>query len=352
MKFDRAVVAVDAHAEGEPGRVIIGGVLDPPGQTVFDKMQHFQKHSDALRLLMLKEPRGYPALCCNVIVSPTRPEAAAGFIIMEQSEYPPMSGSNTICVSTVLIEMGMVPVTEPTTEFVLETPAGLVKITARVEQNRARSITFENVPAFVFELDVPIEVAGIGTVKVDIAYGGMVYAIFDGSGVGLRLTPDEAGDIVRIGEMVRRATREQRPVVHPDNERISGPTIALISGPPDRPDADLKNVVVVSSDLGGRGSTSSLPGAVDRSPCGTGTCARMASLYARGKLRLNQEFHHEGILGTKFIGRIVGETVVGRYPAIVPAITGSGWITGISTYVLDPEDPFPNGFTVGDIWPK
>ena len=352
LKFDRSLVAVDAHAEGEPGRVIIGGILDPPGRSVFEKMQNFQKHSDALRLLMLKEPRGYPALCCNLIVSATRPEAAAGFIIMEQSEYPAMSGSNTICVSTVLIEMGMVPVKEPITEFVLEAPAGLVKITAQVKDKRAQSITFENVPAFAFDLDVPIEVVGLGTVRVDIAYGGMVYALLDGASLGLRLTADEAADIVRIGETVRRATREQKPVVHPENEHISGPTITLISGPPDRADADAKNVVVVSSDLNGRGSTSSPLGSVDRSPCGTGTCARMASLYARGKLRLNQEFHHEGILGTKFVGRIVRETKVGPYPAIVPTLTGSAWITGISTYVLDPDDPFPNGFTVGDIWPN
>lgn len=352
MKFDRSMVAVDAHAEGEPGRVIIGGILDPPGKSVFDKMQYFQNHSDGLRLQMLKEPRGYPALCCNLIVSPTRPEAAAGFIIMEQSEYPPMSGSNTICVSTVLIEMGMVPVTEPITEFVLEAPAGLVKITAHVKDKRARSITFENVPAFAFALDVPIEVAGIGTVLVDIAYGGMVYALVDGPSLGLHLTPDEAADIVRIGETVRRATCEQKPVVHPENAIITGPTITLVSGPAVREDADAKNVVVVSSDLDGRKSTSSPLGAVDRSPCGTGTCARMAVLHARGKLRLNQEFHHEGILGTKFVGRIVRETEVGSYRAIVPTLTGSAWITGISTYMLDPDDPFPSGFTVGDIWPN
>ena len=352
MRFDRGVVAIDAHAEGEPGRVIIGGVLDPPGRTVSDKMRHFQEHSDALRLRMLREPRGYPAMCCNLIVTSTHPEAAAGFIIMEQSEYPPMSGSNTICVSTVLIEMGMVPVVEPTTEFALETPAGLVHVTAHVENGKARSITFENVPAFVFELDAPIEVAGVGTVKVDVAFGGMVYAIFDGSDLGLRLTPDEAGDIVRMGELVRRATREQRPAVHPGDDRISGPTIALVSGPADRADADLKNVVVVSSELDDRGSEGGLPGAVDRSPCGTGTCARMATLHARGRLEVNQEFHHEGILGTKFIGKVLRETTVGPYPAIVPSITGSGWITAISTYVLDPTDPFPDGFTVGDIWPK
>ena len=352
MKFDRAVVAVDAHAEGEPGRVIIGGVLDPPGRSVFEKMRHFEQHHDDLRRRMLQEPRGYPALCCNLIVGATETDAAAGFIIMEQSEYPPMSGSNLICVATVLIEMGMVPTTEPVTEFFLEAPAGLVKVSARVEQGRARAITFENVPAFVFKLDTTIEVPGVGTVAVDIAFGGMIYVIVDAASVGLRLRSDEAADIVRIGELVRTAARDQSPVTHPENEAIVGRTITVVSGPPDRADADLKNAAVVSSDQALGGSSHSLPGALDRSPCGTGTCAKMATLYARGRLGLEQDFHHEGILGTKFIGRLVRETVVGPYPAVVPTITGRAWITGIATYCLDPEDPFPAGFTVGDLWPR
>jgi proline racemase len=352
LRFDSAVVAVDAHAEGEPGRVIIGGVLDLPGNSVFEKMRHFEQHHDDLRRRMLQEPRGYPASCCNLIVAATVPEAAAGFIVMEQAEYPPMSGSNLICVATVLIEMGMVSVEEPVTEFWLEAPAGLVKVRALVEDGRAKAITFENVPAFAFRLDVPIEVPGVGTVKVDIAFGGMIYAIVDAAALGLQLTRSEATDIVRMGEAIRKATFEQAPVTHPENQGITGPTISLLSGPATRADADMKSAVVVSADLRTSPTGNSLPGALDRSPCGTGTCAKMAVLHARGRLRLNQEFHHEGILGTKFVGRLVRETAVGDSVAVVPTLTGRAWITGMATYVLDPEDPFPAGFTVGDIWPR
>lgn len=352
MRFDSAVVAVDAHAEGEPGRVIIGGVLDLPGNSVFEKMRYFEQHHDDLRRRMLQEPRGYPASCCNLIVPATAPEAAAGFIIMEQSEYPPMSGSNLICVATVLIGMGMVPHAEPVTEFYLEAPAGLVKVKARVEDGRAKEITFENVPAFVFRLDAPVEVPGLGTILVDIAFGGMIYAIVDAASVGLQLTKDEAADIVRIGEAVRKAAREQVPVKHPANEGITGPTISLLSGPATRVDADLKNAVVVSSDQFHTTSSHSLPGVLDRSPCGTGTCAKMATLHARGQLKLDQEFHHEGILGTKFVGRLIRETFIGEQAAVIPTITGRAWITGMATYVLDPDDPFPAGFTVGDLWPR
>jgi proline racemase len=248
--------------------------------------------------------------------------------------------------------MGMVPVVEPLTEFCLEAPAGLVKVTAIVEGGRAKAITFENVPAFTFRLDVPIEVPGVGTVKVDIAFGGMIYAIVDAAVLGLQLTKSEAGDIVRIGEAVRKATYEQAPMTHPENEEIIGPTISLLSGPPSRADADLKSAVVVSADLLTSPTGNALPGALDRSPCGTGTCATMAVLHARGRLRLGQEFHHEGILGTKFEGRLIKETKVGGKPAVTPTITGRAWITAMATYVLDPEDPFPAGFTLGDIWPR
>ena len=350
MRFSSGIVAVDAHAAGEPGRVIVGGVLDVPGATMFEKMRHFAAHHDDVRLRMLREPRGYPAANCNLVLPPTNPAAAAGYIIMEQVEYPPMSGTNTICVATVLIEMGMVPVHEPVTEFLLESPAGLVGIRADVVDGKARRITFENVPSFVFALDADVEVPGIGTVKVDVAYGDMIYVIADATALGLRLSPDEAHDLVRVGEMVKAATREQVPCVHPDNPGIVGPTIALLSGPAAGPHADLRNTVVVSTGELDWDRPATWTGVLDRSPCGTGTCAKMATLHARGRLGLGQDFRHEGILGTVFTGRLVRETTVGGRPAVVPTIGGTAWITGFSTYVLDPEDPFPEGFTVGDIW--
>lgn len=350
MRFTSGIVAVDAHAGGEPGRVIIGGVLDVPGASMFEKMRHFAEHNDELRLRMLREPRGYPAANCNVILPATDPRAAAGYVIMEQVEYPPMSGTNTMCVATVLIEMGMVPVQEPVTEFFLEAPAGLVKIRADVREGRAERITFENVPAFVFALDRAVEVPHLGTVTVDVAYGGMIYVIADAAALGLRLTPDEGRDIVRIGETIKAATREQVPCAHPENEAIVGPTIAQLSGPASGPQADARNAVVVSTGQLDWDRPDSWTGAIDRSPCGTGTCAKMATLHARGRLGLGQDFRHEGILGTVFTGRLVRETAVAGRPAVVPTIGGRAWLTGLAQYVLDPEDPFPAGYTVGDIW--
>ena len=350
MRVSNLITAVDLHACGEPGRVITGGVRDVPGATMYEKMRYFEQHHDDLRLRMLREPRGYPAANCNILFSPTRPDADAGFIILEQVEYPPMSGTNTICVVTTLLETGLVAMVEPVTELTLEAPAGLVKITACCQGGKVTSVTFENVPAFAAYLDAPVEVPKLGTIPVDVAWGGMFYVIADAARFGLRLTPDEGKDIIRIGEMIKSAAREQLPVSHPENPGIAGISIAQLSGPPLRPDADCKNAVIVSTGQLDWDNPATWTGAIDRSPCGTGTCAKMAALHAKGQLRLEQDFRHEGVLGTLFTGRLVRETTVGRYPAVVPTLTGTAWITGLATYVVDPTDPFPDGFTVGDIW--
>jgi proline racemase len=334
MRFSQLITAVDAHACGEPGRVITGGILDVPGRTMFEKMQYFARHHDRIRLRMLREPRGYPAANCNILFPPTHPDADAGYIIMEQVEYPPMSGTNTICVVTVLIETGMVAVTEPITNLLLETPAGLIGIAAEVRDGKVTKVTFKNVPAFATHLDAKIEVPTLGTVTVDVAWGGMFYVIADAAPFGLTLTPNEAGETARIAELIKIAAQRQLPVVHPDNPEIHGISIAEMTLPG-------KNNVVVS--------TGSL-GCLDRSPCGTGTCARMAVLHAKGLLPLHQDFVHEGVLGTTFTGRLIEEALVGPYKAVVPTLSGQAWITGFSQYVLDPTDPFPEGYTVGDIW--
>jgi proline racemase len=350
MRLARMIQAVDAHAGGEPGRVVVGGVLDVPGATMFEKMRHLAEHGDALRRLMLREPRGYPAANCNVILPPTRPEADAGFVIMEQTEYPGMSGTNTMCVATVLLETGIVTMREPVTELVLEAPAGLIRVRAECAGGRVTRVTFRNVPAFAVHLDRPVEVPRLGTVTVDVAWGGMFYVIADAAALGLRLTPDEGRDIVRLSEMIKAAAREQLPVVHPEQPGFAGITIAQLSGPPSRPDAHMKNVVTVSTGRLDWSRPATWTGVIDRSPCGTGTCARMATLHARGKLGLHEDFHHEGILGTVFTGRLVGETRVGPYRAVVPELSGRAWITGFASYVVADDDPFPEGFTVGDIW--
>src|SRR5215469_6747360 len=298
MKFSSMITAVDAHTCGEPGRVITGGVLDVPGKTMFEKKCWIEKNADGLRLRMLREPRGYPAANCNLILPPTRPDADAGFVIMEQVEYPPMSGTNTICVVTVLIETGMVRATEPLMRLKLDTPAGLVEVEAEVRGGKVKRVTFRNVPAFATHLDAPVEVRGLGTVTVDVAYGGMFYVIADAAPLGLRVAPDEARDIARVAEMIKAATQEQLPVVHPENPGIAGVTIAQLSGPPSRPEASRRNTVVVSTGRLDWERPASWTGALDRSPCGTGTCAKMAALWAKGQLRLHQDFVHEGILGT------------------------------------------------------
>jgi len=350
MRFSSMITAVDAHACGEPGRVITGGVLGVPGRTMFEKKCWLESHADHIRLRMLREPRGYPAANCNLILPPTHPEADAGFVIMEQVEYPPMSGTNTICVVTVLLETGMVPAVEPVTRLKLDTPAGLVAVEAEVRAGKVKRVTFRNLPAFATHLDTPIEVRGLGTVTVDIAYGGMFYVIADAALLGLRLVSEDAREIVRVAEMIKAAAREQLPVAHPENPAIAGVTIAQISGPPVDPGAHRRNAVVVSTGTLDWSRPSSWTGALDRSPCGTGTCAKMAALHAKGQLALGADFVHEGILGTVFTGRLVEETRVGPYPAVVPTLSGQAWITGFAQYVVDPDDPFPNGFTVGDIW--
>ena len=350
MRLANMIQAVDAHACGEPGRVIVGGVLDVPGATMFDKMRYLQTHMDGLRKRMLREPRGYPAANCNLILPPTHPGADAGFVIMEQVEYPGMSGTNTICVTTVLLETGMLPMREPVTELMLESPAGLIRVRADCANGKVERVTFQNVPAFAAYLDARIEVPHLGTATVDVAYGGMFYVIAEAAPFGLRLTPDEGRDIVRISEMIKAAAQEQLPVVHPEQPGFSGITIAELSAPPTRPEAHMKNAVTVSTGKLDWNRPATWTGAIDRSPCGTGTCAKMATLYARGKLGLNEDFCHEGILGTIFTGRLTGVTQVGKYQAVIPTLSGQAWITGLCTYVVDPEDPFPEGFMVGDIW--
>lgn len=349
MAFKRMIHAVDTYC-GEPGRVITGGVPNVPGNSVYEKMKWLEKNDDEIRLLMLREPRGYPPLCCNLIVPPCDPKASAGYIIMEQVEYPMMSGSNTISVATVLLETGMVPMMEPVTEMILEAPAGLIGIRAECSNGKVTSVTFKNVPSFAVHLDREIDVPHLGKVTVDVAWGGMFYVIADVRQFpGVEITPKHGHDIARISAMIRQAAIEQLPVSHPDYPGV-GITISQLSSPTDNPNADWKNAVTVASGELDWDRPATWTGAIDRSPCGTGTCAKMATLHARGKLPLNRPFRHEGILGTVFNGTLLEEAKIGEHNAIVPTISGQAWITGFNTLVVDPTDPFPTGYTVGDIW--
>lgn len=331
-------------------RVVTGGVPHIPGNSVYEQMKWMEGNDDQIRMLMLREPRGYPPLCCNLIVPPKHPDAVAGFIIMEQTEYVVMSGGNTISVATVLLETGMIPMHEPITEFNLEAPAGLIGIKAECHNGKVTKVTFRNVPAFAVHLDAEIDVPHLGKVVVDVAWGGMFYVIADVRQFkGLELVPSHGQEISRVTSLILATAQKELPVAHPHYPGI-GITNAQLSGPSTNADADWKNAVRVGSGLVDIDNPSTWTGAIDRCPCGTGTCAKMAVLHAKGELSLDQPFRHEGILGTVYTGELVEEVRLGDYDAVVPTIGGQSWIYGYNTYVLDPTDPFPNGFTVGDIW--
>jgi trans-L-3-hydroxyproline dehydratase len=338
MRTSRAITVVGCHAAGEVGNVVVGGVLPPPGATVFEQMQALRA-DDSLRRLLLREPRGSVAVHANLIVPSTRDDCAAGYIIMEPTEYPAMSGSNTICVATVLLETGMVEMHEPETIVRLEAPAGVVEVRAACRDGRCESVELTNVPCFADRLDAPLEVDGLLTLTVDVAFGGMWYAIADASALGFALEPSEARDLSLVGERIRLAARVQLPCVHPENADIAGVSIVQIAERWQGVGAVSKNAVVVA------------PGRLDRSATGTGLSARMAALHARGAMRTGDAMTHASVLGTTFDGRIVAETTVGGRPAIVPAIRGSAWITGITQVLVDPDDPFPEGYLLSDTWP-
>ncbi|MGK5682352.1 proline racemase family protein [Actinoplanes sp. URMC 104] len=349
MRFKRMIQAVETHS-GTPMRVVTGGVPTIPGETVYQQMQWLAKNDDDLRLLMMREPRGYPPLCVNLIVPAKHPDAAAGYIIMEQIEYPVMSGGNTIAVATVLLETGMIAMQEPVTEFRLEAPAGLIDVRAECRDSKVTQVTFTNVPAFAAHLDAVIDVPTLGKVTVDVAWGGMFYVIADVRQFrGLELRPEHGGEISRISALILRAAQDQLRVSHPDYPGI-GITIAQLSGPTQSPGADWRNTVTMASGPISLDDPATWTGALDRCPCGTGTCAKMAVLHAKGELGLHQPFRHEGLLGNIYTGTLIDEVEIAGRPGVVPTIGGQAWISGFTTHVLDPTDPFPTGFTVGDLW--
>ncbi|MBT5192442.1 MAG: proline racemase family protein [Rhodospirillaceae bacterium] len=341
MQSSRTITVIGCHAEGEVGRVITGGVLPPPGQTLFEQREYLRAQDDGLRKFLLYEPRGGAFVHANLVVPPTTPGADAGFIIMEPTDYPPMSGSNSICVATVLLETGMVELREPETVLRLDTPGGLIEVTAQCRDGRCESVRTRNVPCFVAKLDAAVEVAGLGTVNCDISYGGAFFAIVDAPALGFSLQPDEARDLVEMGERIKLAAVEQHPVSHPENPDIHTITFTQFATPLARDDDGRlvgRNTVVIS------------PGKLDRSPCGTGSSARLAVLHQRGEIGVGDALVSQSVLGTEFHCRIEEEVSVAGQPAIVPSLQGRAWITGSHQYSLDPDDPFPQGYTLSDTW--
>jgi len=335
-KYSRMYTVVDSHTEGQPERVVIGGLPPIPGKTMLEKVQYVSENWDDLRRLLVHEPHGYATMAASYITEPTVDEADVGIIYLSPGGYDTMCGHGTIAICTVLAEMGLIELQEPETEIVLDTPAGLVKTRVTVEDGTARAVTFQNVPSFLYKADVKVYVPTIGKVKLDIAFGGnLFYPILSAESVGIEILPERSKDIVSCGRKIFETLREQVEAQHPEIPEMRGYAGVLFSGPPTHPEADLKNCMYVP------------PDEVDRSPCGTGTCAKMAVLHAKGELGLNEEFVHESIIGTLYYGKLIEETKVGPYVAVVPTVKGSAYIMGIQQLIVDPRDPFPAGFEMG-----
>lgn len=331
METSRIWHCVDSHTEGMPTRVVVGGVGVLPGTTMEERRQYLMKEADHLRTWLMYEPHGHSAMSGSIVQPPTRPDADWGVVYIEVSGCLPMCGHGTIGTATVLVETGMVEATEPETVIRLDTPAGLVIARVHVEGTRAKSVTIENVPSFVTELDAIVEVPGVGAVRYDMVYGGNFYAIVELSELGRAFGKEHAPELLELGLSIMNAINTTNPPTHPENPAI------------DR----VHHVQLVAADSTAQFSRHAMaiyPGWFDRSPCGTGTSARVAQLVARGQLEIGEPLINESIIGTRFTGRAIGTTTVSGVPAILPEITGRAWITGTSQHMLAPDDPFPAGF--------
>lgn len=336
MRFKRMISTIDSHTEGEPTRVVIGGIPVIPGATFSEKWAWAKANLDGLRRLLMFEPRGNPVMSGSIITAPCSPGADVGVIYIEVSGFLPMCGHGTIGTCTVLVEAGLVPVTEPVTAIVLDTPAGLVRARVAVADGVAESVTIQNIPSFLYLADQVVKVPGLGEVVLDIAYGGNFYALVPAEQVGLELVPGSAREIIRKGSLIREAIAQQVEVQHPTIPAINRCSHVRFIGKSANPKVTTRNAVLYSAE------------AIDRSPCGTGTSAEMAARFAKGTQRLGEEMVSESIIGSLFYGSLVEETRVGPFRAVVPTVRGSAYITGIQQFVLDRRDPFPDGFYLGE----
>ena len=340
MRTTKGIHVVSCHAEGEVGDVIVGGVAPPPGDTVWEQSR-FIARDETLRNFVLNEPRGGVFRHVNLLVPPKNPKAQMGWIIMEPADTPPMSGSNAICVATVLLETGIVPMQEPETRMVLEAPGGLIEVTATCRDGKALRISLRNVPSFADKLDARIEVPGLGTLAVDTAYGGDSFVIADAQALGFSITPDEARDLAEVGMTITRAANEQLGFVHPENPDWDHISFCQIAAP----------VTMEDGVLGAPNAVAIRPGKIDRSPCGTGGAARRAVRHAKGQMAVGDRFGGRSIIGSRFDGRIDAALEVGGRPGISPILAGRAWITGTHQHMLDPDDPYPAGYRLSDTWP-
>lgn len=327
---------IEAHAEGEVGRVVTGGVLAIPGETMLEKMRYINEVDDSLRRFLCFEPRGYAPMSSNILMAPTRPDADAAFLILQADKAHAMSGSNSICVVTALLETGILEMREPQTVVRLDTPAGLVEAIATCKDGKCINVSLAMSPSFAERLDAVVQVEGLGEVTVDIAYGGCFYALIDPAQFGLAIVPESARVLADIATKVHKAVDAQLTIEHPSIVGLNG----------------ISYTMFVSQDSNGdlRGATVLPPGRFDRSPCGTGNSARLATMVARGLAKVGDKFTARSIIDSKFDVEITGETEVGGRPAILPRITGRGWIHGFHQVGIDPSDPYPHGYMVADCW--
>ncbi len=351
MLTRRVLNTIDVHAEGELGKVVIASHLQIRGTTMLERLAHAQEHYDGVRKLLLREPRGYPAACAVLVLPPVEPDSDFSMIVMEQGGFRAMSGSNLLCAVTALVETQTVAVDSSQLTLRIDTLAGLVEAHVAVANGRAMSVTFDNVPSFAVELDYALEVPGYGTVPVDIAFGGQFYVLARAQDLGVTLSKDEAQQVIRAGSVMRAAAIEHFSVAHPLQDGIDEIGLAMIHGPADPDSATAgRNAVVMPNGVVDLDNPATWTGVLDRSPCGTGTSARMAARFARGEMAVGDKLVHQGLLGTTFVGGIRGTTQVGPHEAILPTIRGRGWIIAYNQYVLSEDDPFPEGYTLGDIW--
>ena len=333
MRFERIISTIDAHAAGEPLRIITSGVPPLPGATILERRRYMAEHLDDVRRTLLFEPRGHADMYGAVLTPPVSPGADFGVLFLTNEGYSTMCGHGVIALSTVLLETGMVASRKEQTEVVYDSPAGLIKASAVVDDGRVTSVAFRNVPAFRFAHDLEV-MTGVGRVRVDVAYGGAFYALVDAADLGVEVLPENAVTLTKLGMEIKRAVDREIEVVHPDEPELRGIYGTIISEPPRTASGDGRNITIYAE------------GAVDRSPCGTGTSAKLACLYEDGRLPLGKPYVHESVIGTMFTGRVLGETAVARYPAVETEIAGRGFMTGFHQFVVDPDDPTAGGFLV------
>lgn len=341
MRTTKIIHVVSCHAEGEVGDVIVGGVAPPPGDTIWEQSR-FIARDKTLRNFVLNEPRGGVFRHVNILVPPKNPLADMGFIIMEPEDTPPMSGSNSICVATALLDSGIVPMTEPQTRMTLEAPGGLIEVVAECRNGKAERITVTNVPSFAARLAVPLEIEGMGTLVVDTAYGGDSFVIVDAEALGFSLEADEARELAETGMKITLAANEQLGFSHPLNPDWDHISFCAFASPVSRGEGNWTT----------RSAVAIRPGKIDRSPTGTAISARMAVLHAKGQMQVGESLVGVSIIGSRFIGTIASEVQIAGLNGIVPTISGRAWITGTHQHMLDPDDPWPGGYRLSDTWPN